>query len=63
MVLVLLVLLVVLVVLVKLVLLVLNKQYFLYTILLLSEGVAASASRLGNLITLAHFGALASVKS
>ena len=31
--------------------------------LLLDEGVAACASRLGNLITLAHFGALASVKS
>ena len=43
-------------------LLLFNKQYILYTILLLSEGVAACASRLGNLIILAHFGALASVK-
>ena len=41
----------------------LNKQYILYTILLLSEGVAASASRLRNLLTLAHFGALAPVES
>ena len=32
-------------------------------ILLLDEGVAACASRLSNLTTLTHFGALASVKS
>ena len=37
----------------------LNKQYILYIILLLAEGVAPCASRLGNVLTLALFEALA----
>ena len=45
------------------VLLLLNKQYTLYIILLLAEVTAPCASRLGNMLTLAHFGALAFVKS
>jgi len=46
----------------SLLLLLLNKHYILY-ILLLDEGVAACAWRLGNMLTLAHFVALAFVKS
>ena len=45
-----------------LVLLLLNKQYILYIILLLAEVTGGCASRLGNMLTLAHFGALAFVK-
>ena len=34
-----------------------------YIVVLLAEGTAACASCLGNMLTLAHFGALAFVKS
>ena len=42
-----------------LLLLLLNKQYILYIILLLAEGASACASRLGEVLTFTHFGALA----
>ena len=42
--------------------LLLNKQYILYIILLLAEVTGGCASRLGNMLTLAHFDALAFVK-
>ena len=39
-----------------------EQLYILYIILLLAEVTAPCASRLGNMLTLAHFGALAFVK-
>ena len=41
---------------------VMNKQCILYIILLLAEGTCPNRSRLGNLVTLKDFFALASVK-
>ena len=42
--------------------LLLNKQHILYNIFLLAEVTGGCASRLSNMLTLAHFGALAFVK-
>ena len=41
---------------------VVEQQYILYIILLLAEVTGGSASGLGNIVTLAHFDALAFVK-
>ena len=41
---------------------VVEQIYILYNILLLAEVTGGCASRLGNMLTLAHFGALAFVK-